>query len=157
MQVFFLNIILMFAWAILTADFSESSLFQGFLIGWGVLWFSRPVLDNTNYFKRPRQIVDLLLYFFYQLFSSSLRVVWEILTPDQKSHPGIISLPLEVETESQLLLLSNLISLTPGTLSLDITEDRKTLYMHVMFLDDPDEVIQSVKSGIERRVINITT
>lgn len=157
MPVFSLNIILMLAWVIVTADLSEVNLIQGFVIGWVVLGLTHPVLGHTAYFKKPFQITVLLVYFISELFISSLRVAWDVLTPEQKSHPGIISLPLDVTTETQILLLSNFISLTPGTLSLDISPDRKTLYIHVMFLDDREELIRSIKAGIEKRIIEVTS
>jgi len=157
MPVFALNIILMLAWVIVTADLSELNLIQGFVLGWAVLWLIKPVLGNTSgYFKKPLLLADLTLYFLYKLFVSSLRVAWDVVTPWETSNPGIVSLPLDVETEIQILLLSNLISLTPGSLSLDISEDRKTLFLHVMFLSDPDELIKSIKQGMEKRVLELT-
>jgi multicomponent Na+:H+ antiporter subunit E len=51
--------------------------------------------------------------------------------------------------------VANLISLTPGTLSIDLSEDRSILYVHVMFLDDPDRFRQSIKNGVERRVLEV--
>ncbi|MEM9787739.1 MAG: Na+/H+ antiporter subunit E, partial [Pseudomonadota bacterium] len=65
---------------------------------------------------------------------------------------AILEMPLDVKSDIEILLVTNLISLTPGTLSLDVTPDRKTLIVHAMFADDPDEVIASLKSGMERLV-----
>jgi multicomponent Na+:H+ antiporter subunit E len=55
----------------------------------------------------------------------------------------------------EILLVANLISLTPGTLSIDLSEDRSILYVHVMFLDDPARFRQSIKDGVERRVLEV--
>ena len=72
--------------------------------------------------------------------------------PEHKSRPGIIAVPLDDHREMALLVLTNYISLTPGTLSLDVTEDCNTLYIHAMFADDPDEIRRAIKDGVERRV-----
>jgi len=61
-------------------------------------------------------------------------------------------MPLDVKSDAGIFLVTNLISLTPGTLSLDVSEDRKTLYVHAMFADDPEEVCRKLKSGMERWV-----
>ena len=66
----------------------------------------------------------------------------------------MIEMPLDVKTDAGILLVTNLISLTPGTLSLDISPDRKSLSVHVMFLDDPDALCKELKNGVEQRVIN---
>ena len=65
-------------------------------------------------------------------------------------------MPLSAESDMEILLVANLISLTPGTLSVDLSDDRRTLYVHVMFLDDPDQFRQSIKVGLERRILEVT-
>ena len=72
------------------------------------------------------------------------------------SRPGIVGVPLSAESDMEILLVANLISLTPGTLSVDLSDNRRTLYVHVMFLDDPDQFRQSIKEGLERRVLEVT-
>jgi multicomponent Na+:H+ antiporter subunit E len=66
--------------------------------------------------------------------------------------PGILAIPLELESDVQIMVLASLITLTPGTLCLDISEDRRTIYVHVMYLHDPDRVRQTIKDGFEKRV-----
>src|SRR5699024_7238650 len=70
-----------------------------------------------------------------------------ILTPPWHMKPGVIALPLEARTELEITLVANLISLTPGTLSLDVSDDRKVLYIHAMFLDDEEELRRNLKIG----------
>ena len=77
------------------------------------------------------------------------------MTPGHISRPGIVGIPLRAQTEMEILLVANLISLTPGTLSIDLSEDRRILYVHVMFLDDPDRFRQSITDGVERRVLEV--
>ena len=73
-----------------------------------------------------------------------------------KTHStAIVAVPLDVETDGEITLLANLISLTPGSLCLDVSEDRKTLYVHVMFLDDVEECRRELKEGFERRVLEL--
>ncbi len=154
---FSLNVMLMLAWSALTAEFSAFNLLGGFALGWMVLWFIQPLYGRDNkYFRKPWLTAALIVRFVFELLVSSLRVAWEILTIKSYSRPGIIAVPLDVETDMQILLLGNYISLTPGSLMLDISEDRKTLYLHSMFAGDPDKVRASIKNGIEKRILEIT-
>ena len=62
-------------------------------------------------------------------------------------------MPLDAKGDTEILLVASLISLTPGTLSLDVSPDRKTLYVHGMFVEDPEALKQELKQGMERSVI----
>jgi multicomponent Na+:H+ antiporter subunit E len=95
-------------------------------------------------------------YFLVELLLSNLRVFWDVVTPGHISRPGIVGVPLSAESDMEILLVANLISLTPGTLSIDLSEDRRTLYVHVMFLDDPERFRQSIKDGAGARVLEVT-
>ncbi|GAB5447958.1 Na+/H+ antiporter subunit E [Gymnodinialimonas sp.] len=153
MNIFALNVALAVAWAALTGDISLPNLLVGFALGSAALFATRPLYPGCDrYFSRATKWVKLVLAFVWELFASSVQVVYDVLTPEHKSRPGIISVPLDTEGEMAILVMTNYISLTPGTLSLDVTEDRKTLYIHAMFADDPEEIRRSIKEGVERRV-----
>lgn len=153
MNIFVLNVFLAVSWAALTGSFTLPSLLLGYGVGYLALWVARPLFGQSGYFERVWRLVRLAVFFVYELVVSSLRVVWDVVTPSHLSRPGIIALPLDAEGDAEILLVANLISLTPGSLSLDLSPDRKTLYVHAMFVDDPEELRQDLKSGIERRVV----
>lgn len=147
MNIFAINIALAFAWAGLTSSFTLPSLVVGFTLGYAALWLAQPLFSEpSGYFLRTWRVLKLAVLFLYELIVSSLQVVWDVLTPDHKSRPRIIEMPLEVEGEFAILLVTNLISLTPGTLSLDVSPDRKRLIVHAMFADDPDAVVAGMKN-----------
>jgi multicomponent Na+:H+ antiporter subunit E len=66
--------------------------------------------------------------------------------------PGILAIPLDVTRDSEILLLAMLINLTPGSVALDVSDDRKVMYVHVMYIDSPDAARLEIKHGFERRV-----
>lgn len=98
--------------------------------------------------------VDLLLFFCYELLVSSLRVMWDIVTPGQNSLPAFIAMPLTAKTDAEIFFTANLISLTPGTLSMDVSPDRSTLYVHVMYMDDVPSTLLALKK-FESRVLKV--
>ena len=156
MSLFPLNILLALAWAALMGSFSFMTLVAGFTIGFAALWAAQPLYDKpSGYFLRSWRIVRLIVFFVYELFASSSQVVHDIVTSQDMSTPRIIAMPLDAETDAEILLVTNLISLTPGTLSLDVSDDRKTLYVHAMFADDPDALVEQLKSGMERMVLEV--
>ena len=156
-NIFALNIALAVAWAALTGNITLGGLAVGFVLGSVCLYLSRSLYPGCeSYFRRAGKWAKLIVLFLYELVVSSVQVVWDVLTPSHKARPGIISVPLSVSREMDVLLVTNLISLTPGTLSLDVTEDCKTLYIHAMFADDPDAIRQQIKDGMERWVIEAT-
>jgi multicomponent Na+:H+ antiporter subunit E len=153
MSLFALNIVLAFVWAALSATFTLPSLVSGFVIGYGALWLAQPLFgERSPYFVRVYRIIRLTLFFLWELVVSSIRVAWDVITPSHLSNPAIVEMPLDVESDLEILLVTTLISLTPGTLSLDVTPDRRTLIVHAMFADDPDALVKELKDGMERMV-----
>ena len=154
MNIFALNMLLMVVWCGLWADFSVFQLLVGFHVGFAALWTASPLFgERSPYFKRAYRAARLALFFLYDLAASSVRVAWDVLTPTHRSKPAIIEVPLDVESDLEILLVTNLISLTPGTLSLDVLPDRRTLIVHDMFgAEHPERQIAYLKNGIERMV-----
>jgi multicomponent Na+:H+ antiporter subunit E len=99
--------------------------------------------------------VELAFYFLYELVVSSFRVAWEVVTARTYSKPGIIAVPLDVRSDVGITLLANLVSLTPGSLSLEVSPDHRVLYVHVMFIGDADTERDNIKNNFERRVMEV--
>lgn len=100
----------------------------------------------------PIEFVKLILLFLYELLMSSLQVARDVLSPRMTFRPGIIALPLESDDDVQITVLANLITLTPGTLSVDVSTDKKMLYIHAMRADDPAGLRASIKDGFEVQI-----
>lgn len=153
MTPFVINLALAIGWAALFSAFTLPSLAIGFAVGYAILWVLSPLFSGSRYCQMLLAMVRLILFFFWELLVSSLQVAWDVLTPTHRSRPGIVAVPIEANTELEITTLANLVSLTPGTLSLDLSEDRKTLYVHAMFVDDPATIRREIKDGMERRVL----
>lgn len=107
--------------------------------------------------RRVVAVFDLLVFFVIEVTASSFRVAWDVVTPRARRHPGIVMVPVELESERQITLLALLVTLTPGTLSLDVSTDRRSLYVHSMFASEPDRVRHDVRCGFERRIRRIVS
>jgi len=154
-DLFLLNIFLAIGFSAVLGEFSLGGLLSGFIVGYGALWLTKPLYRNKQYFLRLPKVLLLIGYFVKELLVSNFRVLWDVITPKHISHPGIIGVPLDAKTNLEIMLVANLISLTPGTLTIDVSEDKKILYVHVMFLEDVEETIHAIKDGLERRVLEV--
>jgi multicomponent Na+:H+ antiporter subunit E len=149
------NLILALVWAAVLGELSLGNLAAGFALGFGILWAGSGLLGSSRYFEKSLRLLEFAAYFAGQLVLSSLRVAFDILTPRHRARPGIVAVPLEARSDAEITLLANLVSLTPGSLSLDVSADRSTLFVHVMFLDDPETCRSDIKQGFERRVLDL--
>lgn len=155
MNLFILNIVFAGITMILLGSGSIRVFLFGFVLGYIALWLTKPLYRNTRYFKKLPKTLNLVGYFLKELVVSNLRVLWEVITPGSINRPGIIGIPLDARTDLEIFLVANLISLTPGTLSVDLSEDRQTLFVHVMFLEDVTATRDEIKNGLERRVLEV--
>ena len=156
MNLFLLNILLAAGWMLLNGHYASSDFVIGFIVGFFALSLTRPSSDKPSYGKKSWAAIKLLFVFLYQLLTSSLQVVWDVLTPTHLSHPAIIKVPLDVSSDMEIMLLANIVSLTPGSLTLDVSDDRKFLIVHAMFSQDEQSVIDNIKNTFEARILEIT-
>ncbi|MGD8441301.1 MAG: Na+/H+ antiporter subunit E [Holophagae bacterium] len=155
MRVLSLNLMLALLWAAVVGSIDIAQLAVGFVVGYGVLWLAKPVLGPTRYFGKLFSAVGFLAFFVYELVLANLRVAWDVLTPRARRRPGVIAVPLEEASDTEITVLANLVTLTPGSLSLDVAADRTRLFVHAMFVDDPDVLKTEIKRGFERRVLEL--
>ena len=151
------NMLLALAWAALQGELSLGTLVTGYVLGYLVLaTLSRGgVLGGSPYIGRVHRVVGLAGYFVWELVLANLRLALDVATPSYHMKPGIIAVPLDATTDGQILLLSMLINTTPGSVALDVSPDRKTLYVHVMYMTTPDAARDDIKQGFERRVLGV--
>lgn len=152
MQAFLLNLVFAGTWSALVGVVDVPNLTFGFLVGYAVLWLLRPIVGGAYHRKLP-MLLGFVVFFLRELTLSTLRVAWEVVTPDAKRRPGIVEVPLDAKTDVEITLLANLVTLTPGTLTIDISSCRRSMYVHAMFVDDRDALRREIKDGFERRVL----
>lgn len=155
MKALLINLFLALVLASLMGRITVGGLLVSFAAGYALLWSLSPVLGPTNYFQKVPLTLSFLIFFIKDLLHSNIRVAVEVLSPNRRVRAGFVAVPLSVSTNFQILLLVSLITLTPGTMGVDISGDRKVLYVHTMFVTTPDEVREGIKNGLERRVLEL--
>lgn len=136
-------------------NFDPPYLVFGFVLGYLILWLFYQKSPTPKYFREVPLVIEFVIFFLWEVFLSNIRLTITILSPKMNLRPAVVAVPLDLKSEVGIVILSHMITLTPGTLSLDISSNRHTIYVHVYDLDDPNKFVERIKSKFERRVREI--
>ncbi|WP_417310267.1 Na+/H+ antiporter subunit E [Devosia sp.] len=152
-----LNIALAFGWALATGSFTLLNLLFGAVIGGLGLWMLREHVSSPKLFPRLRRVASLSFLFTFELIVSALRMARLSLRLDMDSHlhPAFIAFPLKATRDAEITLLANLITLTPGTLSVAVSDDKRFLYIHAIDAGDRETFIAELSNGFEKKVMEV--
>ena len=147
------GILLAFAWATLLGEITPGNLLVGYILGYAVLALLEKggVLPSTFQTKVGR-VLSLAAFFAWELVVANVRVAADVLKPTTSIQPAVVAIPLDITSDAEILLLSALINITPGSVTIDLSEDRSTLYVHVMHITSADQSRREIKDGFERSV-----
>lgn len=151
-----LNIFLAFLWMFIKSEYNLASFFSGYFFGFVVLFALRRFFSSSFYLYRIFAVFRLAYIFMVELILSNIDVLKVILKPRLDIRPGIFAFPTVLEKDWEITILANLITLTPGTLVVDISDDNKTLYIHAMDINDADESIQHIKATFEKAIMEVS-
>ena len=151
------TLVLPIIWMALTGQFTLTNFVTGFVISAVCLWLitSPTKLPFAKMMVRLLRFMGFMVFFLWEVLMANLRVAWEVITPKHHMQPAIVAIPLAAQSDLEITILANVITLTPGTLSLDVSPDRKTLYVHTMYVDDVDAFRRDIKERFEKRVIEV--
>jgi len=139
-----LNLVLAVAWCALTGSFSEWNFVAGVLVGALVVEIYTRALRKDAYLGRGFRLLGFSLYFLKILIVANLQVLWECITPGMSMTPRIVRYPVGGLSDAELITLANAITLTPGTLVIDISPDNQWLYVHCMYAKDRQQALRAL-------------
>jgi len=136
---------------------NASNTFIVFAVVYFLLWLLSFFYDTAHFRKMPK-VVILFFFFIKELLKANFRIAYDVITPKYRMVPGVVACPLEAKTDLEITMLASFLSLTPGSLTIDVSEDRKTLYLHTMYIKDNDleKIKADVRNGFEKRILEIT-
>ncbi|MER0238753.1 Na+/H+ antiporter subunit E [Fulvimarina sp. MAC8] len=153
MTLYLINLVLALVWVVVTGSFTLLNLLFGFVLGACALYLIREQVGGAGYMQRGFLITKLFLFFLLELLKSAWRVATLVLKPKMNLKPGIFAYHLRADRDFEITLLANMITLTPGTLSVDVSEDRSTLYVHAIDCSDPEANRRDIATGFERMIL----
>ncbi|WP_438971305.1 Na+/H+ antiporter subunit E [Methylophaga sp.] len=145
-----LSIVLWIIWLLLNNTIAAGHILLGALLAVFIPWFSAGFWQEKVTIKRPWLMVKYIFVVIYQIIVANIMVARLILTNQNKLQPGFLYVPLELTSPIAISLLANTISLTPGTVSCDLTDDKKSLLIHALHITDADATVAEIKQSFEK-------
>jgi len=154
LKLLILHFLVMFVWGFVQRDLSGSQLTIGFILGFVLVEFYGFFSGNRGYVKRWWLVVLFFLSFFKALIIANLQVVWAVLFP-RKIRAGFAIYHLSLKKEAEITALANSITLTPGTLTVDVSKDRRKLFIHSLFCHDCNDIRRSIRRDLEEPLARV--
>jgi multicomponent Na+:H+ antiporter subunit E len=151
-----LNIALAFLWMFIKVSYDPISFVRGYLFGLLVIFIFRRFFQSRFYLFRLWSFINLTFIFLRELVLSNVAIVKIVLKPKLDMRPGIFALETDLTKGWQITLLSSLITLTPGTLVISVSDDNKTLFVHAMDIGEVEDEINSIKNTFERAILEVS-
>ncbi|MBM7599545.1 multicomponent Na+:H+ antiporter subunit E [Virgibacillus halotolerans] len=147
-----LNFVIAVTWMLLSSSMTAQTFIIGYLIGLLIIFIMRRYFRERFYLGWAWAAVKLALIFLRELTMSNITVLLIVLNPKMDIRPAFFAFPTDLQKDWEIMLLSNLITLTPGTLVVHVSDDQRTLYIHAIDVDDVDNEIQSIKHSFEKAI-----
>lgn len=151
-----LNFFIAVIWMFMNSSLTASTFIIGYLIGLILIIITRRFFKSRLYIWRLWAAIKLTLLFFKELTLSNISVLMLVIRPKLNIQPMIFAMPTELEQDWEITLLSSLITLTPGTIVLHVSDDQRILYIHAIDVDDVDEAIDSIKNSFEKAIMEVS-
>ncbi|MCZ2722188.1 Na+/H+ antiporter subunit E [Marinomonas sp. 15G1-11] len=146
----FHSLLLFSIWLLLNNSVSAGHLLLAFIFAIIIPWGVASMTTERPRIQKPMLAVSYVFLVLKDIVSANFTVALLVLGPLKNLSPGFVAIPLDIESELGITLLASTVSLTPGTVSAEISEDQKWLYVHALHLEDAEELIQEVKSRYEK-------
>lgn len=144
-----LSLCLLAGWLLLVNDFSFGHWLLGGFLGWGIPQLTQAFWVRAPRVRRPLKLAGFVLRVVGDIVVANLEVARLILSPTRRLHPAFVEVPMEMDDELALTILASVVTLTPGTVSADLSDDRSTLLVHSLDVGDEAELVASIKSRYE--------
>lgn len=153
---FMINLLIAVIWMFLQDSYLMSTFLFGFILGVLVLFILRRFFEFDFYFRKVYAFVKLMLLFLSELIKANIDVIKVVIKPRLDNQPGIIAVETNLESEIEIVTLAALITLTPGTVSMDFSADGNTIFVHALDVSDRDEMVADIKGSFEKAIMEVT-
>lgn len=144
-----LTVVLAVIWVLLVNDISPGHILLGALFGWGIPLFTRHFWPEPVLISKPLVLLRYLIIVLFDIVIANLTVARLILGRPKNLQPHFVEVPLELHTDLAISFLANTITLTPGTVSAQLSPDRHYLIVHALHVTDSEALVKSIKQRYE--------
>lgn len=146
----FLSLALSIIWLLLNNSIDAGHIVLGSLLGIFIPWFTSAFWQEQVVVRRPWLLIKFVLVVVYEILVANIIVARLILTKQSKLQPGFLHVPLDLTSPLAISLLANTISLTPGTVTCDLSDDQKSLLIHALHIEDAEATVAEIKNQFEK-------
>lgn len=150
-----INLLIAFIWMLLNESWNVVIFAVGYLIGFLIILSMRRFFPTPFYGRKLYATIKLLMLFIIELFKSSIVVLKEIVRPKLNIKPGIFRSETILETDFEITLLITLLTLTPGSVVMEVDPKAKVMFIHAMDTNDFHNNIQKTKRKFENAIIEV--
>lgn len=153
-SIFLMNLLLAVVWGALQESINATGLTTGFVLSFLVL-----SVIYRGYATTILGVFGYIIFMVWSIIVASFQVAGYVLSPQMKLDQGIVEIPLDVKSDFEIAILASSITLTPGTVSIDVGRNQageRVLYVHNLVMGDPEDVRRTIKRDFERRILLVT-
>lgn len=154
---FVVNLIIAGVWMFLQQTLAWENFVVGYFIGLVVMTLAVRRLDTPFYLHRVLAFIKLAVVFLIEVVRSGIRVSYLILHPKLPISPGMVAVPLDVTSDEAITIFAGMITMAPGSISVELSDDRKYLYVHALEAEDPHKAAAFFKNAFERHIMEVFT
>lgn len=153
-----LSLLLAVCWLWLNNTLAPGHALIGAVLGVGIPYFTRRFWPEPLVIRRPLRVVEYAAVVLYDIVVANLEVAAIILGPLSRLRPAFVRVPLDIRTDFAVTVLASTVTLTPGTVSVEIEDDAaggRVLVVHALRCLDPAGMARTIKQRYERRLKEI--
>lgn len=147
-----INIALTLLWCLITTSFSLGNMVLGYLFGLLAIYLMRDFLPGRFYLRPFIKSLQLFWLFIVELFKANIHVLKIVTSKNLKVRPAFFAYPTELTKDWEIALLSQLITLTPGTVVVAVSDDKKTLFIHAIDFTTLEEEVEGIRTSFEAAI-----
>ncbi|KAB2331119.1 Na+/H+ antiporter subunit E [Cytobacillus depressus] len=151
-----INLFIAFLWMFFQDEWSFLSFFSGYIVGIVVLFSLRRFFPSSFYLRRFIAILKLFILFITESVISSFAIIKEVIRPKLNVTPGIFKMETELEGDLEISLLALLLTLTPGSVVMEISPNNKVFYLHALNLPDSKHAVFQSQIKYEKAIKEVT-
>ncbi|QOG12413.1 Na+/H+ antiporter subunit E [Arcobacter sp. FWKO B] len=152
-----LSIVLLITWLLLNNTVAAGHIVLGAILAILIPWFTAAFWQERVCAKNPMVFFKFAFVVLYDIVVASITVSKQVLSPNENLKPEFFELPLDIKHPLGISTLASTISLTPGTVSCDLSEDKTFLIIHALHIDNKDDVINEIKQRYEKPLMEVFT
>ena len=150
-----LSLLLFVVWLLLVAEVSSAHVLLAFFLAWGIPMLCRPFLKDLPPVRHTFAALRLVALVTYDIVLANIVVARLVLGPTARLQPVFVQVPLTITQPMSISLLASIITMTPGTVSSDLSQDNKVLIVHALDCSDPEALVADIQQRYEKPLLEI--